>query len=67
MSEDQKPLLRVVNPDATPEEVAAVVAVLPRRRRRARSGPRRTARSGAPCRTGQVRGAQVASLTERFH
>ena len=28
MSEDQKPLLRVVNPDATPEEVAAVVAVL---------------------------------------
>lgn len=26
--QDQKPLLRVVNPDATPEEVAAVVAVL---------------------------------------
>ncbi|MBU2074710.1 MAG: acyl-CoA carboxylase subunit epsilon [Actinobacteria bacterium] len=27
-SQDQAPLLRVVNPDATPEEVAAVVAVL---------------------------------------
>ena len=26
--QDQKPLLRVVNPDATAEEVAAVVAVL---------------------------------------
>ena len=24
---DQKPLLKVVNPDATPEEVAAIVAV----------------------------------------
>ena len=28
MSEDQKPLLRVVNPDATPEEVAAAVSWL---------------------------------------
>lgn len=28
MTADERPVLRVVNPDATPEEVAAIVAVL---------------------------------------
>ena len=58
--QDQTPLLRVVNPDATPEEVAALVAVLsalgsapgtpPARPRRSWNAPargvRRTHRAG---------------------
>jgi Acyl-CoA carboxylase epsilon subunit len=28
VTEDQRPLLRVITPDATPEEIAALVAVL---------------------------------------
>ncbi len=61
MADQDPPLLRVINADATPEEVAALVAVFsvlsqsagetPRRRRRAWSDParavRRTHLSGA--------------------
>ena len=57
---DERPLLRVVNPDATPEEIAALVAVFsalgsstggaPKRRRPSWSDPargvRRTHRHG---------------------
>ncbi|QSR29995.1 hypothetical protein CFI00_05610 [Nocardioides sp. S5] len=52
--DEQRPLLEVVNPDATPEEVAALVAVLsavsaggteaPRRPRPAWSHPARSVR-----------------------
>ena len=54
----ERPLLRVVNADATPEEVAALVAVFsalgsagaeaPRRPRPAWSAPRRLVRSTLP-------------------
>ena len=54
MTEDQAPLLKVVNADATPEEVAALVAVFsalgsagddaPKRRRPAWGDPARTVR-----------------------
>ena len=74
MSEQQPgPVLRVVNPDATPEEVAAVVAVLSalgggrHRLPVVRSGRPRTARYAAPCRTVRAHGAQVASLTDDVH
>jgi hypothetical protein len=52
-----EPILRVVNPDATPEEVAAIVAVLsalggaapaPRRPVRAWSAPERQVRRTLP-------------------
>jgi hypothetical protein len=50
--QEQKPLLRVVNPDATPEEVAAVVAVLsapePPRRRSLWAAPERQVRRTLP-------------------
>ena len=54
MADEQQPLLRVINPDATPEEVAALVAVFsalgsasmdaPKRPRPAWSNPARGVR-----------------------
>ncbi|WP_224275317.1 acyl-CoA carboxylase subunit epsilon [Nocardioides lacusdianchii] len=49
--DEQRPLLEVVNPDATPEEVAALVAVLSAVSAGGAEAPRRTRQSwGAPAR-----------------
>lgn len=57
MTADDKPVLRVVNPDATPEEIAAVVAVLsalggeapaPKKRRSEWASPARQLRGPLP-------------------
>ncbi|GAA1435514.1 hypothetical protein GCM10009641_31840 [Mycobacterium cookii] len=49
--DEQRPLLEVVNPDATPEEVAALVAVLSAVSGGAAQAPRRPRPSwGAPAR-----------------
>ncbi len=42
MSEDQRPLLRIVKGDATPEEVAALVAVVAAVGSSSEPAPRRT-------------------------
>ena len=58
MSSEERPLLQVVNPDATPEEVAAIVAVFaalgsasgepPKRRRPEWNAPHRLVRRSFP-------------------
>ncbi len=50
MSDDQRPALRIVNTDATAEEVAAVVAVLSALGGGAAPAPRRTPAWSAPAR-----------------
>ncbi|KQW45162.1 hypothetical protein ASC77_20525 [Nocardioides sp. Root1257] len=51
VAEDAKPALRIVNADATPEEVAAIVAVFAALQTEAAPAPRRTPEWSAPHRT----------------
>ena len=48
MTEEARPFLRVVTPDATPEEIAAIVAVLASLGGAAKPPPRRTPEWRAP-------------------
>ncbi|CAB4728244.1 MAG: acyl-CoA carboxylase subunit epsilon [Actinobacteria bacterium] len=50
MTEDQKPLLQIVDADATPEEIAAVVAVFASLGAEAAPAPRRTPEWSVPAR-----------------